>query len=68
MSERGRAGVWEEGGKKGPGRPLRDDEVEIAYVKLLRAAIDQPKPSRALRKAVNTVLPLVGHPLMDRAS
>lgn len=43
-----------------------DEEVETAYVKLLRAAIEQRRPSRALRAATNEVLDLVRHPLAER--
>lgn len=43
-----------------------DEEVDSALFNLLRAALDQPKPTRKLMKAVNAVLPLVGHPLAVR--
>ena len=73
MSEiAGRSGADALDREGGPGRPRyfyrRDDEVEAAYVSLLRAALEQPKPSRTLRKALNKVLPLVGHPLADRSA
>lgn len=45
-----------------------DEEVDEALFSLLRAALDQPRPSRELSRAVNTVLPLVGHPLVVRKS
>lgn len=67
-----RLGAWREG--LGEGKGLRaerprylerqlDDEVDAAMHKLLRACLDQRRPSKSLVKAINHVLPLVGHPL-----
>lgn len=46
-----------------------DTDVEEAFHELVRAAIDQPRPSIALRTSVNKVLSLIGHPLsQERAA
>lgn len=46
---------------------VRDEEVEDAQAQLVAAALEQPKPSRRLRQALNALLALVGHPLATKA-
>lgn len=40
-----------------------DTDVEEAFHQLVSAAVDQPRPTPALRSALNKTLELIGHPL-----
>jgi hypothetical protein len=42
---------------------LPDEQVELAFHKLLEAALDQPRPDKVFVLRVNKLLRLIAHPL-----
>lgn len=54
-------------GSVGVSHHYRDTEAELAFHKLMLAALDQRAPSKALVRRLNTVLTLIAHPSRDRS-